>query len=100
MTTVYGGNEGVILFLQNQSMESAYRFEDSGHEIVPVEIPNLYIKKKSAITNYSFREIKMYGTIFNHLGYMANAGYNNGCCVPLFIFDTLHKTNKKTQENE
>ena len=75
-------------------MESVYRFEDSGHEIVSMEIHNLYINKKSAIKYYSFREIKMYGIIFNYLGYMTNAGYTNGCCVPQFIFDTLHNPNE------
>ena len=59
-----------------------------------MEIQNVYINKKRATTNYSFREIKMYGTRFNYLGYMANAGYNNGCCVPQFIFDTLHNPNE------
>ena len=95
MTTVYGGTDGVKLFLKNQITEFVYRFEDSGHEIVSMEIQNLYINKKSVINYYSFREIKMYGTIFNYLGYMANAGYNNGCCVPQFIFDTLHNPNEK-----
>ena len=49
MTTVYGGTDGVKLFLKNQIMESVYRFEDSGLEIVSMEIQNLYINKKSAI---------------------------------------------------
>ena len=32
---------------------------------------------------------------------MANAGYNNGCCVPQSIFGTLHNPNEeKNQENE
>ena len=73
----------------------------SGYEIVPMEIQNLYINKESAIKDYSFREAKMYGTIFNYLGYMANAGYNNGCCVPQFTLDTLHNPiEKRSQENE
>ena len=55
----------------------------------------------SAIKGYGFRETKMHGTIFSYLGCMANADYNNGCCVPQFIFDTLHNPNeKRNQENE
>lgn len=41
----------------------------------------------------------MYGTIFNYLGYMANAGYTDPqgrCCAPQFIFDTLHSPNEKS----
>ena len=30
-------------------MECVYRFEDSGHDIVSMEIQNLYINKKSVI---------------------------------------------------
>ena len=37
----------------------------------------------------------MYGARFNYLGYTANAGYNNGCCVPQFVFGTLHNPNEK-----
>ena len=66
-------------------MESVYRWEDSGHEIISMEIQNLYINRKNVIKNYSFREMKMYGTRFNYLGYMANAGYNDNCCVPQYI---------------
>ena len=95
MTAVYGGTDGVKLFLESHIMESVYKWEDSSKEALAMKIQNLYINKKSAIKNYSFKTIKMYGTIFNYLGYMANAGYNNGCCVPQFIFDTLHNPNEK-----
>ena len=37
----------------------------------------------------------MYGTISNYVGYMAHAVYNNGCCVPQIIFDTLHNPNEQ-----
>ena len=42
----------------------------------------------------------MYGTIFNYLGYMADAGYTNGCCVPQFIFHTLHNPNEKNPRKQ
>ena len=51
MTTVYGGTDGVKLFLKNHTMESVHRFENSGHEIVPMEIQNLYINKKKVQLN-------------------------------------------------
>ena len=72
MTTVYGGNEGIKLFLKNQIMESVYKWEDSEKEILSMEIQNLYVNRKSAIKDYSFRTVKMYGTVVNYLGYMAN----------------------------
>ena len=60
-----------------------------------MEIHNLYINNKSVIKYYSFRQLIMYGTILNYLGYMANAVHTNGCCVPQLIFDTLHNPNEK-----
>ena len=62
-TTVYGGTNGVKLFLKNKVMESIYRWEDSSKEILSMEMQNMYINDKSVIKDYSFRNIKMYGTI-------------------------------------
>ena len=57
-------------------MESVYRFEDSGHEIVPIEIFSLYINRRSVTQNFNFRNVKMYGTVFNYIGYMAKIQMN------------------------
>lgn len=51
MTTVYGGTDGIKLFLKSQVMEPVYRFEDSGHETLSMELHNMYINIKSVI-NY------------------------------------------------
>ena len=56
MTTVYGGNEGIKLFLKNQIMESFYRWEDSAKEILSMEIKNLYVNRKSGIKDYNFSQ--------------------------------------------
>ena len=95
MTTVYGGTDGVKLFITNQIMESVYRFEDSGHELVSMEIQTLYINRKHVIKDLHFRTVKLYGALFDYLGYAADVGYTNGCCVPQLIFDTLHNPNEK-----
>ena len=92
MTTVYGGTDGVKLFLKNQIMESVYRFGDSGHEIVSMEVQNLYSNKKSAIKDYSFRETKMYGTIFNYLGYMTML-----VTIMVVVFPDAYLTHYTTQ---
>ena len=94
MTTVYGGTDGIKLFLKHQIMQSVYHWEDSGHEVLSMEVLGLYINRKRAIKDHSFREMKMYGTRFNYLGYMAKSGYNDNCCVPKYIFNTLHNPNE------
>ena len=95
MTTVYGGTDGVKRFLKSQIMESVYRFEYSGHEIVSIELLSVYINRKSVTQYFKFRNVKMYGALFNYIGYMAHAVYKNGCCVPQFIVDTLHNPNEQ-----
>ena len=60
-----------------------------------MEIQNLYSNRTTVITYLNVRTVKMYGALVNYLGYVADVGYTNGCCVPQFIFNTLHNTNDK-----
>ena len=56
MTTVSAGTGGIKLFLKTQIMESVYRFEDSGHEILSMELQNLYINRTSVIKDFNLLE--------------------------------------------
>ena len=85
MATVYGGNDGGKLFLQNQIMEPVYRFVGSGHEIVPVETLDLYIHRISVTKHVNSRNAKMHGTLFNYIGYMAHAVYKWLLCSAIYI---------------
>ena len=78
-------------------MESVYKWEGNSKEILSMETQKLCINDNSVINGFCFRNIKMYVTIFNYLENMANAGYTNGCCVPQFIFYTLHNPSEKTK---
>ena len=81
-------------------MESVYRFEDTRHEILSTEvISNVCINRRSVTQVFDLRNVEMYRTLFNYIGCMAHAVYKNGCCVPQFIFDTLHNPSK-TQINK
>ena len=42
-TTVYGGTDGVRLFLQDQVIQSVYRYERNGKGILSIEPLDLYI---------------------------------------------------------
>ena len=44
-------------------MGSAYAWEDSSKEALAMEAQSLYINKKSAITNYSFRDQVVWNNI-------------------------------------
>ena len=67
MTTVYGAN-GVKQFIKHKITEFVYGYEDSDWEIVSMSIVKLYDGDKKQTQNKTFREIKMYGTIFNYMG--------------------------------
>ena len=61
-TTVYGGTYGVRLFLQDQVIQSAYRYERSGKETLSIELLGLYISSRSRRIYFNFRRPEMYGT--------------------------------------
>ena len=56
MTTVYGGNAGIKLFLKSKIVDSVYKWEDSAKEILSMEIQNLYVNRKSVIKDYSLEQ--------------------------------------------
>ena len=86
---VYGGTDGVILFSQDQVIQSAYLYERSGKEILSIELLGLYTNSRSRRIYFSFKRIKMYGTYFNFTGFMLYAIHTNGCCVPRYMFELL-----------
>ena len=96
MTTVYGGTDGVILFLQDQVIQPVYRYERSGKDILSIELLDLYINSRSRRRDFSFRRIKMYVTYLNYTGFMLDAVDTNGCCVPQYMFELL---NNKLETN-
>ena len=67
-TTVYGGTDGVIFFLQDQVIQSVYRYERTGRETLSIELLDLYINNRSGRRDFSFGRIKMYGTYCNYTG--------------------------------
>ena len=88
-TTVYGGTDGIKLFLQDQVIQSVYRYERSGKGILSIELLGLYINSRSRRRDFSFRRLNIYGTYFNFTGFMLDAIHTNGCCVPQYMFELL-----------
>ena len=57
MTTVYGGDNGVQLFIKHKIIEMVYAYEDSDWEIQSMSIMKLYKQKKKQQATVNFREI-------------------------------------------
>ena len=86
MTTVYGAN-GVKLFIKHKIIEMVYAYEDSDWEIVSMSIIKLYHNKQKQKGNINFKDIKMYGTVFNYNGFALQAVESKtlNSCVPEYI---------------
>ena len=81
MTQLYGGVEGVKGFLKHKVTEIVHAYEDSNREIQSILLNKLYIQKNKHDLQVHFKEIKMYGTIFNYTGFGLQAlnGKNTRC---------------------
>lgn len=86
MTTVYGAN-GVMLFLKHKIIEMVYGYEDGDWEIKSMNITKLYTKKQKRTPNTNFKDIKMYGTVFNYNGFALQAigSKTLNSCVPEYL---------------
>ena len=98
-TTVYGGTNGVKLLLNKTNGISLW--EDSPNKILSMDIQNLYINDKSIIEDSSSRKptCMVQYIIISDIWQMPVITYTNGCCVPQFIFDTLHNPSEENPRN-
>ena len=85
--TVYGGMQGVKLYLKKVIIDSVYAWEASATEIQHIFLNKLYIQKAKQNLSTDIKHIKMYGTVFNYLGYglQARQGKIPNACVPQYI---------------
>ena len=48
-------------------------FEDSGTYINSIALTNMYVSRRNQTIPVNFRQIKMYGTLYNYNGYGLDA---------------------------
>ena len=72
LTTVYGGINGVKLFIKHKIIETVFRWESSLYEILSISLNRLYINTQKQHETH-FKNIKMYGTLFNYCGFGLDA---------------------------
>ena len=88
LTTVYGGINGVKLFIKHRIIETVYAWEDSSWEILSISLNRLYINTQKQHETH-FKDIKMYGTLFNYNGFGLDAikGKIENACVPEYLYN-------------
>ena len=88
-TTVYGGDEGLKLYIK-KTAEIIWKLSDSGVKVKSVFISNIYVSKRNIQIPINFRQIRMYGTLYNYNGYGLNAVNYDGACVPKYLLNTYN----------
>ena len=83
--TVYGGEQGLKLYIKTQVIKLVYMFEDSGTYIKSITLTNMYVSRRNQNVPVNFRQIKMYGTLYNYNGYGLNGGEYDGACSKLYL---------------
>ena len=94
--TVYGGLQGLKLYIKTQVIKLVYMFEDSGTYIKHINLTNMYVIKAYP---YIFRQIRMYGTLYNCNGYGLDAKNYDGACVPNYLSETYNNQDVTNQRN-
>ena len=86
LTEVHGGISGVKMFVRHKIIEMIYIYENSNREILSMNLIKLYIGKQKQHETH-FKDIKMYGTLFNYNGFGLDAikGEIANACVPEYL---------------
>ena len=71
--TVYGGLQGLKLYIKTQVIKLVYMFEDSGTYIKHITLTNMYVSRRNQRIYIDFRQILMYGRLYNYNGYGLDA---------------------------
>ena len=87
--------KGAKLYIKHKLTELIIKFEDSNYTIQAIYLNRLYIHNKRQPIQTNFREIKMYGTLFNYSGYGLKAMNNKlpNTCVPEFLYNYYNNEN-------
>ena len=96
MTTIYGGVNGVKMFIKSKIVDIVYVYEGSNAEIQKILLKKLYMLKKKQDIKADIKKIKMYGTIFNYKGYGLDAlnGKIQNACVPEYLKNLYNNENE------
>ena len=92
VTSVAGGMNGVNFYIKHAITESVFRWEDSNYEIDSINLTRLYVSKQRQQVSVGFRNIKMYNSVFNYIGYGLKAQQNEipNTCVPTYLLKLLN----------
>lgn len=97
MKIINDGINGVKKYLKIRVIEMIKFLEDSSFDVLDISITKLYIKKHKQQQHVSFKNIKMFGTLFDYKGFGLDV-YDNkipNSCVPLYLLELYNNENEK-----
>ena len=98
--TVYGGLQGLKLYIKTQVIKLVHMFEDSGTYVKNINLTNMYVSKRNQSISIDFKQIRMYGTLYNYNGYGLDAKNYDGACVPNYLLETYNNQDVTNPRNK
>ena len=74
--------------------------ENSGTYIKNIALDNIYVSKRNQNVHVRFRQIKMYGTLYNYKGCGLDSNNYDGACVPNYILETYNNQDVTNPRNK
>ena len=74
-------------------------FEDSGTYIKSIALTKIYVSRRNQNVPVRFRQINMYGTLYNYKGYGLDANNYDGACVPRHLLETYNNQDVTNPRN-
>ena len=60
----------------------------------------MYVSRRNQNVPVSFRQIRMYGTLYNHKGYGLDTDNYDGACVPNYLLETYNNREETNPRNK
>ena len=60
----------------------------------------MYVSRRNQNLPVSFRQIRLYGTLYNYIGWGLDGGEYDGACVPNYLLETYNNREKTNPRNK
>ena len=98
--TVYGGDDGLKLYIKYKIMRLVRQLEDSALYIKNITLTNTYVSRRNQNVPVTVRQIRMYGTLYNCIGWGLDGGEYDGACVPNYLLETYNNREETNPRNK
>ena len=97
--TTYGVDVGLKLYMKYKIMRLVNRLQDSGTYIKKLTLTNIYVSGRNQNVPVSFRQVRMYGTLYGYKGYGLDTNNYDGACVPNYPLETYNNREETNPRN-